>query len=312
MRSVDDARARVVRARFTVSLVYTARVRVCHGDLDAFGRAHASAYLRHLAQVAIDASTAAGFDAAWYEAAGARWLIRRTTFAVARPARADASLSVRTWVEDFRRVRSRRRYEVSGGDVPALTAESDWVFVDLATGRPRRVPPEMESRFGVSAGAGAPRPAWHGPPVPPAPGRTVHRVRWIELDSLGHLNNAAYLDILVQSAFDVLHELGWPIDRLVMADGAPWVADGDVEYLDEVRAGDSIETATWFGAKLDAMGDGLEVHQTAARVADGRPVARATMTWRWAHLHTDAPAPLPDGLVAAVETTREDSWTSDR
>ena len=123
MRSVDDARARVVRARFTVSLVYTARVRVCHGDLDAFGRAHASAYLRHLAQVAIDASTAAGFDAAWYEAAGARWLIRRTTFAVARPARADASLSVRTWVEDFRRVRSRRRYEVSGGDVPALTAE---------------------------------------------------------------------------------------------------------------------------------------------------------------------------------------------
>ena len=82
----------------------------------------------------------------------------------------------------------------------------------------------------------------------------MHRVRWIELDALGHMNNAAYLDMLVQSAFDVLHELGWPIDRLVTADGAPWVADGDIEYLDEVRAGDSIETATWFGAKLDADG----------------------------------------------------------
>jgi acyl-CoA thioester hydrolase len=280
-----------------VSHVYNARVRVCHGDLDAFGRAHASAYLRHLAQVAIDASTAAGFDAAWYETVGARWLVRRTTFAVGQPARADTTLALRTWVEDFRRVRSRRRYEASGsGDVPALTAVTDWVFVDLATGRPRRVPPEMEARFGVPAESVPPRPPSPNPPAPPASGRTVHRVRWIELDALGHMNNASYLDVLTQGALDVLHDLGWPVERLTAAGSAPWVARGDIEYLDEVRAGDSLETATWFGGS----GEGLDVHQTATRLADGRPVAHATTRWHWAHARTDAPAPPPEGLAAAV------------
>jgi acyl-CoA thioesterase FadM len=110
------------------------------------------------------------------------------------------------------------------------------------------------------------------------------------------MNNAAYLDVLVQGALDVLHDLGWPIERLAAAGSAPWVARGDVEYLDEVRAGDSLETATWFGGSDDA----LDVHQTATRVADRRPVARATTTWRWAHLRSDAPAPLPDGMARAV------------
>src|SRR5262249_11639303 len=78
-----------------------------------------------------------------------------------RPARADAALDVRTWVEDFRRVRSRRRYEVADarGEL-ALRTVTDWVFVDLGSGRPRRVPAEMEQRFGVETKSGAARPAW--------------------------------------------------------------------------------------------------------------------------------------------------------
>ena len=177
---------------------YIARVRVRHDDLDAFGRAYPSAYLRHLVQVAIDASTDAGFDAAWYATAGARWLVRRTTFSVARPARADDELTVRTWVEDFRRVRSRRCYEVQVAGTPALSAVTDWVFVDVATGRPRRVPDELETRFGMAVDAGAPRTPWRAPAPPAEPGRSTYRVRWAELDSLGHMNNAAYLDLLMQ------------------------------------------------------------------------------------------------------------------
>src|SRR5438105_2789688 len=99
-----------------VSGVYTARVNVRHHELDAFGRVHPGVYLRYLAHTAVEASTAAGFDAAWYEAAGAVWLVRRSTFTVLRPATAGEELEIRTWVEDFRRVRSHRRYEVRGLD----------------------------------------------------------------------------------------------------------------------------------------------------------------------------------------------------
>jgi acyl-CoA thioesterase FadM len=158
----------------------------------------------------------------------------------------------------------------------------------------------MSARFGVPAASGAPRPPWCVPPAPPAPGRAAHRVRWVELDALGHLNNAAWLDVLVQGAFDVLRDLQWPVERLTAGDAAPWVTGGDIEYLDEVRYGDSLETTTWFGGDSE----GLDVHQTATRLADGRPVARANTTWRWAHMRTDAPAPLPGGLAAAVASLR--------
>jgi acyl-CoA thioester hydrolase len=279
-----------------VGHVYIAQVRVRHDELDAFGRAYPSAYLRHLAQVAIDASNDAGFDARWYAAAGAQWLVRRTTFAVPRPWRAESELSVRTWVEDFRRVRSRRCYEVSQDGEAALTAQTDWVFVDLATGRPRRVPQEMEARFGMAAHAGRPRTPWRAPTPPPAPGRSTYRVRWAELDALGHMNNAAYLDLLVQGTLDVLDGLGWPVDRLARDGVAPYVSAGDVEYLDEVRHGDRLETLTWF----TAVSDGLDVHQRCARLADARPVVQANTSWRWSDTRTDAAAEPPSGLVAAL------------
>lgn len=267
--------------------------------MDGFGRAHAAAYLRHLAQVAIDASGAAGFDAAWYAAAGARWLVRRTTLAVRRPARADSELEVRTWVEDFRRVRSRRRYEAyplgARDEAVSLSALTDWVFVDLATGRPRRVPAEMQARFGVAVDGGAARPAWDGGAPPVLPARTTHRVRWAEVDGLGHMNNAAYLDLLVESAFEALAAAGWPLERLASA-AAPYVAACDIEYLDEVRYADDLETATWFGAAPH----GLDVHQRAVRLADGRPVVQANTRWLWADPQTDAPAPPPAGLVLSL------------
>jgi hypothetical protein len=53
-----------------VSSVYTARVTVRHDELDRFGRLQPGVYLRYLAHAAVEASAAAGFDAAWY--AGAR------------------------------------------------------------------------------------------------------------------------------------------------------------------------------------------------------------------------------------------------
>jgi acyl-CoA thioester hydrolase len=279
-----------------VDHVYIAKVRVRHDELDAFGRAYPSVYLRHLAQVAIDASTDAGFDARWYAEAGARWLVRRTTFEAPRAWRVDEELQVRTWVEDFRRVRSRRRYEVLGPLGVALTAVTDWVFVDVATGRPRRVPDGMEARFGLPTASGGPRPPWHSPAPPPMPGRSHYRVRWAELDALGHMNNAAYLDLLVQGTLDVLDGLGWPIERLAVDGAAPHVAAGDVEYLDEVRHNERLETLTWFAPAPH----GLEVHQRTTRIADGRAVLQGNTSWRWQDVRTDALAEPPLGLAAAL------------
>jgi acyl-CoA thioester hydrolase len=54
-----------------------------------------------------------------------------------------------TWVADFRKVRSLRRYKfIRAVDQKVLVlGETDWVLVDVATGRPRGIPCEMVSLF---------------------------------------------------------------------------------------------------------------------------------------------------------------------
>ncbi len=282
-----------------VSHVYTARIRVRHNELDAFGRVYPAAHLRWLAQAAIDASSDAGFDAAYYLTAGAHWLVRRTTFSVLRLVRADTDLDVTTWVADFRRVRSLRRYEIRDvAGTPVVTAATDWVFVDLS-GRLRRVPEAMERQFGHGPETSLAREPWSAPEPPATPGRAVGTVRWADLDSLGHVNNAAYLDVLTEATLAVLGDAGWPMDRLAAAGPVPHVASGDIEYLDAAVFGDELATTTWFVAAPDA----LCVHQQVTRVGDGRAIVRGSTTWRWTDA-ADAVVPLPAGLADALRPLR--------
>ena len=85
---------------------------------------------------------------------GATWVVRSHTVEYLRPAFAGEQIHVLTWVVNMRRVRSVRRYRferVSDGEI-LVRGETDWVFVDAATGRPRAVPPEISSLFTLTPG----------------------------------------------------------------------------------------------------------------------------------------------------------------
>jgi acyl-CoA thioester hydrolase len=286
-----------------VAPLYTAHVSVRHHELDAFGRLHPGVYLRWLAEAAIEASTALGYDSAWYRAAGGLWIVRRSTLDVLQAIRGGERLTVRTWVEDFRRVRSERRYELWGADgALRVEARTDWVFVDAASLRPRRVPPDLERAFAARAVNPSPRTTWQAPPAPTAPARTVHRVGAHELDGLAHVNNAVYLDLLAQAVLDALGDAGWSLDRLVASGGVPVFARADLEYLEAARYGDRLEVRTWFSPLAGA----LDAHQVIAREGeapdgDARALVRATTRWRWTAADRADPAGLPDGLLTALE-----------
>jgi acyl-CoA thioester hydrolase len=279
--------------------VYTAEVVVRQDELDPFGRLHPAVYLRYLAHAAVEASTAAGYDAAWYASAGAMWFIRRSTFAVLRPATLGERLVIRTWVEDFRRVRSHRSYEMRGADgEPRVTARTDWVYVDAATGRPRRIPPEMEQAFGVDGVPSQERAAFAAPPPPAAPALARHRVRVSEVDSVGHVNNAVYLDLLAQATLDALAEVGWPLDRMLAAGAVPVLASGDLEYLDGARYGEELTLRTWF----TAAADGVQAHQIVAREDGPRPLVRASTRWDWTGVGTGVAPGVSGEVLAALRS----------
>ncbi len=88
---------------------------------------------------------------------GATWVIRTHQIEYLSPAFAGDAIIVETWVANFRKVRSLRRYKfIRAADQTILAeAETDWVFVDAATGRPRAIPDEIQEAFGVAARAAA-------------------------------------------------------------------------------------------------------------------------------------------------------------
>jgi acyl-CoA thioester hydrolase len=58
-------------------------------------------------------------------------------------------VEIRTWVENIQRVRSLRKYEfVRKADGKTLVkGETDWVFVDVKSGRPLAIPQEVVDVF---------------------------------------------------------------------------------------------------------------------------------------------------------------------
>jgi YbgC/YbaW family acyl-CoA thioester hydrolase len=158
------------------------------------------------------------------------------------------------------------------------------------------VPRELETAFGFAVGNGREREPWSAPPAPPAPALGTHRVRACEVDSIGHVNNAVYLDLATQAALDAIEDAGWSLDRMLAAGSVPVLARADLEYLEGARYGDRLEIATWFAWAPEA----LEAHQRIARVGGERPLVRVSTRWRWVAAAGSAPLAPPDGVRTAL------------
>jgi len=149
---------------------FAAYFRVRHYESDALGHVNNAAYLHYLEQAAIEHSTAAGYSNARYRELGALFVVRRHEIDYLSPAEPDDILEVVTWATEIRGARAIRAYEVyrhgeagmtttpvppdhllSAGHVSdgelVVRAQTLWVYVDIASGRPRRIPPELATAF---------------------------------------------------------------------------------------------------------------------------------------------------------------------
>jgi acyl-CoA thioester hydrolase len=127
-------------------------VEVSGAAIDGNGHANNVEYLRWMQEAAWSHSDAAGCTDAT-RSAGATWMVRSHHVEYLRPAFAGDVVEVRTWVADFRRAFSLRKYElVRRGDGTVLArGETNWAFVDAATGRPRSIPESIRALFDVPA-----------------------------------------------------------------------------------------------------------------------------------------------------------------
>jgi len=128
--------------------VYRVEILVPAEAVDRHRHVNNVAYVQWMQDAAIRHSAAAGCTQ-MTEAIGATWVARMHRIEYLSPAFAGEAITVLTWVADFRKVRSLRRYKfIRNADQKVLAqGETDWVLVDVATGRPRAIPSEMVKLF---------------------------------------------------------------------------------------------------------------------------------------------------------------------
>jgi len=217
---------------------FVAGYRVRFDEAGADGRIRTSALLRYAQDVAWRHSEELGFDRQWYLDRGRWWVVRAVELEVLAPIPMGRTLRVSTVVIGHRRIWARRLSEVRFADGElAARVVTDWVLLDDA-GRIVRIPgdfglvfksPELEEIMKVELA---------DPPAERSGEATDVRlrVRPQDLDPMGHVNNAAYLD--------------WLEEALLQAPPAGrGVADlprrARLEYRASAEPGDEVLVSAW-------------------------------------------------------------------
>ncbi len=261
---------------------YRLQRRLSHADVDFLGELKVAALLGLLEQAAVEASAAAGYDAARYTREDRVWIIRRTQLQRFVAVGGTDVVDVETSVQDFRRARSLRHYRLCRDGTLAAQATTDWVYCDMSSGRPVRIPVELQHAFHPKSETPLSRPE----SLPKDPDSTPQRRRVLvqpsHLDHVVHVNNGIYIHFLEDAAFELFAAQSWPLPRMLEHGGALRLQSLDVEYFSDARLGDEIEARTWLlagGIDSAQVPRAADMVQTLHR--SETEILRATSHWIW-------------------------------
>lgn len=120
--------------------------------IDANGHVNNVEYVRWMQDAAISHADASGCTAAT-KASGATWVVRTHHVEYLRPAFLNDPILIVTWVATAQKVRSLRKYHFYHEGTHTLLAkgETEWIFIDVPTGRPKPIPLKVTSCFTLSS-----------------------------------------------------------------------------------------------------------------------------------------------------------------
>jgi acyl-ACP thioesterase len=216
---------------------YSARRPIRLSDTDAAGRLRLDAVARYLQDVAADDVADAGWSPDEHI-----WVVRRSELEVERPFLTDTAVELTTWCAGVAAAAAARRTTLAGDRGGLIEAEMVWIHLGR-DGQPERLGERFLAVYGESAAGrkASTRLVLRGPPAA-VPG-SAWQVRSTDVDTLGHMNNAAYWAAVEEcwagrlaTPARLVLEYRRPIDRfeevvVSEADGRLWLTVGD-----EVRA----------------------------------------------------------------------------
>ncbi len=129
--------------------IYEFHLTVTEDEIDGQGHVNNLEYLKWMQDAAVAHSSEQGWTTQRYRNLGSGWVARRHTIEYLQPAFAGENIVVKTWISNFKKVTSLRKYKIiRPADAAVLsTAETNWAFIGLERYIPRRIPQELCESF---------------------------------------------------------------------------------------------------------------------------------------------------------------------
>jgi len=280
-------------------LKHTRLFRIRQYECDANGHVNNANFLRYMQETALDASAAAGYDHNRYYEIGHIWLIHESEIEFKIPLIYGDTLKIITWVEDFRRVSSRRVYEFykePSGNLIAK-ANTDWIFINDQNRRPTKIPQEMIDAFYPEGEAKSfpIRQTFPIPPPEPSGVFTSHfKVNWQDIDAVGHVNNAIYLDYMNECSMQMLRAHGWPWIRMKEHGFAIFIRQIRIKYIQPALLDDELSMATW---AYNIRRSTSERYFVIRRLMDNELIAEINILGVWVNINNGKPIRIPNKFL---------------
>lgn len=284
-----------------MSAIYKRVFRVRHYECDRYGHLNNVNYIRYMQETALDASADVGWDASRYETIGHQWIARETNIEFLQPLLWNDEVEITTYIVDFRRVQSWRYYEFRriADDTLIAQAHTNWVYINSYTNEPARIPDEIVNDFApdglpeTNKIAKYPKPAQQPDDV----FSLKKRVEWRDIDTVGHVNNAAYMAYCEDAATQVGRSLGWSMARMVDTGFALILRRFRIQYLQAAYLDDDVDIRTWYS---DVKRATAIRHFDIRRSSDNQQLARAQSFVVCFDLEKQRPIRIPSDFLADV------------
>jgi acyl-ACP thioesterase len=232
---------------------FTATNPVRLGDVDQHGRLRLDGLARHLQDVANEDAVDSGLT----NPVG--WVVRRTLITIGQVPLLGEKLTLTTFCSGTGRSWAERRTSIRADRGGLVEAVSLWVQVDAATGRICPLGDDFHLIYGDAAGGRRVSARLSLPGLATDAQSRPWAIRAVDLDVLGHVNNAAQWAILEEALVNV------ESDRYGIA---------EIEYLAPVDAADS--PATLHLAGSDECTAWLFAHDDLCTIGRWRPTPAPT------------------------------------
>jgi acyl-CoA thioester hydrolase len=129
--------------------VFRLDLTVADDDIDDLGHASNIAFVRWIQRVAIAHSESVGLGLETYRRLGGVFVVARHEIDYLRPALRGDVLQARTWISTVMAAKVQRATELvrAVDGEPVARSLTSWGWVEMASGRPRRIPQEVLVAF---------------------------------------------------------------------------------------------------------------------------------------------------------------------